>query len=39
MVNILFQSSPPSNFKTYDELKTRLEMVLSGVTKTGTVET
>ena len=35
----LAEFTAPSNFKTYDELKTRLEMVLSGVTKTGTVET
>ncbi len=35
----LSEFTAPSNFKTYDELKTRLEMVLSGVTKTGTVET
>ena len=35
----LSEFTAPSNFKTYDELKTRLDMVLSGVTKTGTVET
>ena len=35
----LAEFTAPSNFKTYDELKTRLDMVLSGVTKTGTVET
>ena len=35
----LSEFTTPSNFKTYDELKTRLDMVLSGVTKTGTVET
>ena len=35
----LAEFTAASNFKTYDELKTRLDMVLSGVTKTGTVET
>ena len=35
----LSEFTAPSNFKTYDELKTRLDMVLSGVTKTSTVET
>ena len=35
----LAECTAASNFKTYDELKTRLDMVLSGVTKTGTVET
>ena len=35
----LAEFTAPSNFKSYDELKTRLDMVLSGTTQASTVET
>jgi len=33
----LAEFTAPSNFKSYDELKTRLDTVLAGTTKTGNV--
>jgi hypothetical protein len=35
----LEEFTAPSNFKSYEELKTRFELVLSGVTPSRTVET
>jgi len=35
----LEEFTAPSNFKSYEELKTRFELVLSGVTPARTVET